>query len=78
MSPAFLTACRKAGLEPGRDYDLGSIRIFATAGSPLPVEGYRYVYDQLGDVAQPLPFLRGEAAEEVFGRQAFQALLRRQ
>jgi acetoacetyl-CoA synthetase len=48
VSPAFLTACQKAGLEPGRDYDLGSIRIFATAGSPLPVQGYRYVYDQLG------------------------------
>ena len=48
VSPAFLMACRKAGLEPGRDYDLGSIRVFGTAGSPLPVEGYRYVYDQLG------------------------------
>ena len=48
VSPAFLMACRKAGLEPGRDYDLGSIRVFGTAGSPLPAEGYRYVYDQLG------------------------------
>ena len=47
-SPAFLMACRKAGLEPGRDYDLDSIRVFGTAGSPLPAEGYRYVYDQLG------------------------------
>ena len=25
-SPAFLMACRKAGLEPGRDFDLSSIR----------------------------------------------------
>jgi acetoacetyl-CoA synthetase len=48
VSPAFLTACRKAGLEPGRDCDLSSIRAFGTAGSPLPVEGYRYVYEQLG------------------------------
>jgi acetoacetyl-CoA synthetase len=47
-SPAFLMACRKAGLEPGRDYDLSSIRVFGTAGSPLSAEGYRYVYDQLG------------------------------
>jgi acetoacetyl-CoA synthetase len=47
-SPAFLMACRKAGLEPGREYDLGSIRVFGTAGSPLSAEGYRYVYDQLG------------------------------
>lgn len=48
VSPTFLMACRKAGLEPGREYDLGSIRVFATAGSPLPAEGYRYVYDELG------------------------------
>jgi acetoacetyl-CoA synthetase len=48
VSPAFLLDCRKAGLAPGRDHDLGSIRVFGTAGSPLPNEGYRYVYDQLG------------------------------
>ena len=48
VSPTFLMACRKAGLEPGREYDLGSIRVFGTAGSPLPAEGYRYVYEQLG------------------------------
>ena len=48
VSPTFLMACRKAGLEPGRELDLDSIRVFGTAGSPLPAEGYRYVYDQLG------------------------------
>jgi acetoacetyl-CoA synthetase len=48
VSPSFLMACRKAGLEPGRDCDLSSIRVFGTAGSPLPAEGYRYVYEQLG------------------------------
>jgi acetoacetyl-CoA synthetase len=47
-SPAFLMACRKAGLEPGRDFDLSCIRVVATAGSPLPPEGYDYVYEQLG------------------------------
>jgi acetoacetyl-CoA synthetase len=49
-SPAFLMACRKAGLEPGDEHDLSSIRVFGTAGSPLSAEGYRYVYDQLPDV----------------------------
>jgi acetoacetyl-CoA synthase len=48
VSPAFLMACRKAGLRPGQGFDLASIRVVATAGSPLPAEGYRYVYDQLG------------------------------
>ncbi len=48
LSPAFLMACRKAGLRPGRDLDLHSVRVVATAGSPLPGEGYDYVYEQLG------------------------------
>jgi acetoacetyl-CoA synthetase len=48
LSPAFLMACRKAGLQPRRDLDLSTVRLIATAGSPLPGEGYDYVYEQLG------------------------------
>jgi acetoacetyl-CoA synthetase len=48
VSPTFLMACRKAGLDPGHDLDLSSIRALAFAGSPLPPEGYHYVYEQLG------------------------------
>jgi acetoacetyl-CoA synthetase len=48
VAPTFLMACRKAGLQLGRDYDLGSIRALGFAGSPLPSEGYHYVYEQLG------------------------------
>ena len=48
LGPTYLMACRKAGLEPGRAFDLSSIRVVATAGSPLPAEGYTYIYDQLG------------------------------
>jgi acetoacetyl-CoA synthetase len=47
MAPAYLMACRKAGLHPGRDCDLSSLRVFCTAGSPLPAEGYQYVYEEL-------------------------------
>jgi len=47
-SPAYLMACSKAGLTPGRDRDLGSIEVFGTAGAPLPAEGYRYIFEQLG------------------------------
>ncbi len=50
VSPPYLMACRKAGLAPGRDCDLSALRVLCTAGSPLPVEGYRYVYEQLPDV----------------------------
>ena len=47
VSPPYLMACRKAGLHPG-ELDLSSLRALCTAGSPLPPEGYRYVYDELG------------------------------
>jgi acetoacetyl-CoA synthetase len=48
VSPSYLMACRKAGLDPRRELDLSSLRAFCTAGSPLPAEGYRYACDQLG------------------------------
>jgi acetoacetyl-CoA synthetase len=48
VAPPYLMACRKAGLNIGRECDLGSIRALCTAGSPLPAEGYHYVYEQLG------------------------------
>jgi acetoacetyl-CoA synthetase len=46
-SPALLMACRKAGVEL-RGRDLSSIRQLAVAGSPLPPEGFDWVYEQLG------------------------------
>ncbi len=48
VSPPYLMACRKAGLNLRDDFDLRSIRVLCTAGSPLPAEGYRWVYEQLG------------------------------
>jgi acetoacetyl-CoA synthetase len=46
-SPALLMGCRKAGLDLTR-LDLSSIRQLGAAGSPLPAEGYAWVYEQLG------------------------------
>jgi acetoacetyl-CoA synthetase len=48
VAPPYLMACRKAGLQLGRECDLSSLRALCTAGSPLPAEGYTYVYEQLG------------------------------
>jgi len=48
VAPPYLMSCRKAGIELGRECDLTSIRVLCTTGSPLPSDGYRYVYDQLG------------------------------
>jgi acetoacetyl-CoA synthetase len=47
IAPALLMACRKAGLRLA-DFDLGSVRQLGAAGSPLPAEGYDWVYAQLG------------------------------
>ena len=46
-SSVYMVACRKAGLLPGRLFDLSSIRTFCTAGSPLPAEAYRWVYEHM-------------------------------
>ena len=46
--PALLMGCRKAGLEVGEEFDLSSIRQLCAAGSPLPPEGFDWVYEQLG------------------------------
>jgi acetoacetyl-CoA synthetase len=46
--PALLMSCRKAGLQIGSDFDLSSLRQLCAAGSPLPGEGYDYIYEQLG------------------------------
>jgi acetoacetyl-CoA synthetase len=47
VSPAYLMGCRKTGVDFGRDCDLHGIRALCTAGSPLPADGYTYVYEQL-------------------------------
>jgi acetoacetyl-CoA synthetase len=48
VSPPYLMACRRAGINLRDDFDLSSIGVLCTAGSPLPAEGYRWVYEQLG------------------------------
>jgi acetoacetyl-CoA synthetase len=49
LSPAFLMACRKAGVEPAKQFDLSRLRSIGAAGSPLPPEGFDWIYEQLGD-----------------------------
>src|SRR4029079_14607211 len=50
-SPALLMGCRKAGRDLTR-LALSSIRQLGAAGSPLPAEGYAWVYEQLGPDVQ--------------------------
>ena len=46
-SAPFLMACRKDGLRPGEATDLSRLRGIGSTGSPLPAEGFRYVYDAI-------------------------------
>ncbi|ROR32823.1 acetoacetate--CoA ligase [Inmirania thermothiophila] len=43
-SPKFLSAVEKAGLVPGRDFDLSRLRALLSTGSPLAPEQFEWVY----------------------------------
>lgn len=47
-SAPYLMACQKAGLTPGRDLDLARLRGIGSTGAPLPAEGFRWVYEAVG------------------------------
>jgi acetoacetyl-CoA synthetase len=47
-SAAYVIACRKAGVHPGRDLDLSALTCVATTGSPLPPDGFRWLHDEVG------------------------------
>jgi len=44
----YLLACMKEGLQPAADHDLSALRGLGSTGSPLPPEGFRWVYQELG------------------------------
>jgi acetoacetyl-CoA synthetase len=48
-SAAYISACRKAGLEPGRLFDLSRLRAIGSTGSPLSVDGFQWVYEKVSD-----------------------------
>ncbi len=43
-SPKYLSFCQKAGISPKDEFDLSSLRIILSTGSPLSVENFEYVY----------------------------------
>jgi len=47
-SAPFLHACMRAGLEPGRDFDLSRLRGVGSTGAPLLPEGFEWVYERVG------------------------------
>ena len=47
-SAPYLLACRKAGVVPQEIADLSAVRGVGSTGAPLPPEGFRWVYDNVG------------------------------
>ncbi len=46
-SAAYIAQCMKSGVQPRAAGDISRIRTLASSGSPLPVEGYQWVYDNV-------------------------------
>ncbi len=47
-SAAYVSACMKAGVEPGAGRDLSRLRAVGSTGSPLAPEGFDWIYEHLG------------------------------
>ncbi|GAC1392366.1 MAG: acetoacetate--CoA ligase [Ktedonobacteraceae bacterium] len=43
-SAGYIASCMKAGLTPGKTYNLSKIREIGSTGSPLPPEGFQWIY----------------------------------
>jgi acetoacetyl-CoA synthetase len=48
VSAGLLASSEKAGIEPGRDYDLRALRAIGSTGSPLAPESFQWVYQHVG------------------------------
>lgn len=48
-SASYISACMKAGAEPGRGRDLSKLRAVGSTGSPLAPEGFDWVYEHIGE-----------------------------
>lgn len=46
-SAPFLMNCRRAGVEPGTEFDLGALRAVGSTGAPLPADGFHWVYEHV-------------------------------
>ncbi len=47
-SAPYILACMKAGIAPGREFDLTRLRAIGSTGAPLPPEGFQWVYERVG------------------------------
>ncbi len=46
-SAGYIAALMNAGVKPGKEYDLSSVKALMSTGSPLSEEGFEFIYDQV-------------------------------
>jgi len=46
-SAGYISALKAAGVKPGKQFDLSSLKALLSTGSPLPVEDFQYIYDEV-------------------------------
>ena len=44
---AHILACIKAGIQPRQDFNLNNLRAVSSTGSPLPINGFQWVYENV-------------------------------
>ena len=59
VSAAFVTACHKAGIAPGRELDLSALKTIGSTGSPLDDNGFDWLLDDVGRTVQIVSFSGG-------------------
>ncbi len=51
-SAGYLAALQNAGVKPGKEYDLTHLRAVLSTGSPLSIEGFEFVYQEIKEDLQ--------------------------
>jgi acetoacetyl-CoA synthetase len=46
-SAGYITALQNAGVKPGSEFNLSPMKVVMSTGSPLPAEGFEYVYSEV-------------------------------
>ena len=51
-SAGYIAAVQNAGIRPGKDHDLSSLKALLSTGSPLSVEGFEFIYREVKEDLQ--------------------------
>ena len=51
-SAGYIAALQKAGVRPGKEYDLKPLKALLSTGSPLSVEGFEFIYSEVKEDLQ--------------------------